>query len=83
MVVLSSGLRRRVFAYLDAAQGRGAFLVSGLFCGLDSDDIADEIARDWDSGDRDGKLLWSPGDSKPEVSDIAPHVTAWLIRDDD
>ena len=79
---MGSGLRRRVFAYLDAAQERGVFRVSGLFCGLDADDIADEIARDWDSGDRDGKLLWSPGDSKPEASDIAPHVAAWLITDD-
>ncbi|MDA9521955.1 hypothetical protein XI06_16985 [Bradyrhizobium sp. CCBAU 11434] len=73
-----SSIRRRVFSFLDAARDRGAFLVSGLFCGLDAEDIADEIARDWDAGDRDGKLLWSPGDSKPEVSDIAPHVAAWL-----
>jgi hypothetical protein len=80
---MSSGLRRRVFGYLDAAQDRGAFRVSGLFCGLDADDIADEIARDWDAGDRDGKLLWSPGCSKPDVSDIAPHVAAWLATEMD
>ncbi|WP_316172392.1 hypothetical protein [Bradyrhizobium sp. SZCCHNRI2049] len=77
---MSSGLRRRVFAYLDAAQERGAFRISGLFCGLDADDIADEIARDWDAGDR-GKLSWSLGDSKPDVSDIAPHVAAWLATE--
>lgn len=75
-----TAIRKRVFGYLDAARERGAFLVSGIFCGLDADDIADEIARDWDAGDRDGKMLWRPGESKPEVSDIAPHVEAWLIR---
>jgi hypothetical protein len=77
---MRSGLRRRVSAYLDAAQEHGAFRVSGLFCGLDADDLADEIARDWDAGDR-GKLSWSPGDSKPDVSDIAPHVAAWLATE--
>lgn len=71
-------IRNRVFGYLDAARERGAFLVSGVFCGLDADDIADEIARDWDAGDRDGKLLWRPGESKPEASDIAPHVSDFL-----
>ncbi|WP_439399110.1 hypothetical protein ACRQ5Q_17050 [Bradyrhizobium sp. PMVTL-01] len=76
-----TSIRRRVFSYLDAARERGAFLVSGIFCGLDADDIADEIARDWDAGDRDGKLLWRPGESKPEASDITPHVEAWLIGD--
>ncbi|WP_027517899.1 hypothetical protein [Bradyrhizobium sp. WSM1417] len=77
-----SSIRKRVFGYLCAARERGAFLVSGIFCGLDAEDIADEIARDWDSGDRDGKLLWSPGDSKPEASDIAAHVEAWLDQED-
>jgi hypothetical protein len=75
---VSDRVRKRVFDYLDAALDRGAFLTSGLFCGLDADDIADEIARDWDAGDRDGKMLWLPGDSKHEASDIAPHVAAWL-----
>lgn len=77
---MSASVRKRVFAYLDAARDRGAFLVSGIFCGLDADDIADEIARDWDAGDRDGKLLRRPGDSKAEVADIAPHVETWLGR---
>ncbi|MCK1676663.1 MULTISPECIES: hypothetical protein [unclassified Bradyrhizobium] len=75
-----TAIRKRVFYYLEAAREQGAFLVSGIFCGLDADDIADEIARDWDAGDRDGKMLWRPGESKPEASDIAPHVEAWLIR---
>lgn len=75
---MSGSVRKRVFGYLDAARDRGAFVVSGLFCGLDADDLADEIARDWDAGDRDGKMLWQPGDSKHEASDIAPHVAAWL-----
>ncbi|MCK1503143.1 hypothetical protein [Bradyrhizobium sp. 188] len=73
-----TAIRKRVFGYLDAARERGAFLVSGIFYSLDAHDIADEIARDWDAGDRDGKLLWAPGDSKLEASDIAPHVEAWL-----
>jgi hypothetical protein len=77
-----SNLRRRVFDYLDAARDRaGAFGVSGLFFGLDAEDIADEIARDWDAGDRDGKMLWTPGHSEPEASDITPHVAAWLARE--
>lgn len=75
-----TSVRKRVFRYLDAARERGAFLVSGIFCGLDADDIADEIARDWDAGDRDGKLLWAPGDSKMERADIAPHVATWLAK---
>lgn|GEM_PF-4922099 len=75
-------IRKRVFGYLDAARERGAFAVSGIFCGLDADDIADEIARDWDAGDRDGKLLWRPGESKSEASDIAPHVADFLKRVD-
>ena len=75
-----SSIRKRVFRYLDAAREQGAFLVSGIFCGLDADDVADEIARDWDAGDRDGKLLWSPGDSKAEAADIAPHVEVWLAK---
>ncbi|ULK98829.1 hypothetical protein [Bradyrhizobium sp. I71] len=74
---MTTSIRKRVFGYLDAARGQGAFLVSGIFCG-DADDIADEIARDWDAGDR-GKLQWSPGESAPEVSDIVPHVEAWLL----
>lgn len=74
-------MRQRVFAYLDAARERGAFRICGLFCGLDADDIADEIARDWDAGDRDGRMLWEPGTSEPEASDIAPHVAAWLSRE--
>lgn len=78
---MSSSIRKRVFGYLDTAREQGAFLISGIFCGLDADDIADEIARDWDAGDRDGKLLWRPGESKPEASDIAPHVEAWLTKD--
>lgn len=73
-----TSIRKRVFNYLEAARDRGAFLVSGIFCDLDADDIADEIARDWDAGDRDGKLLWRPGESKPEASDIAPHVADFL-----
>lgn len=73
-----NSIRKRVFGYLEAARERGAFLVSGIFCGLDADDVADEIARDWDAGDRDGKLLWRPGESKPEASDLAPFVQAWL-----
>lgn len=77
---VTASVRKRVFGYLDAARERGAFLVSGIFCGLDADDIADEIARDWDAGDR-GKLSWDPGGSKPEASDIAPHVAAWLAED--
>lgn len=76
---MSGSIRKRVFGYLDAARERGAFQVCGLFCGLDADDIADEIARDWDAGDRDGKILWRPGDSKPEAQDIAPHVASWLV----
>lgn len=75
---MSDSVRKRVFSYLDAARECGAFLVSGMFCGLDAEDIADEIARDWDAGDRDGKMLWRPGDSKPEAADIAPHAAAWL-----
>ncbi|MCK1536903.1 MULTISPECIES: hypothetical protein [unclassified Bradyrhizobium] len=75
-----TAIRKRVFGYLDAAREQGAFLVSGIFCGLDADDIADEIARDWDADDR-GKLSWSPGDSKSEASDIAPHVEAWLVEE--
>jgi hypothetical protein len=71
---VSDRVRKRVFDYLDAALDRGAFLTSGLFCGLDADDIADEIARDWDAGDGEGKMLWQPG----EASDIAPHVATWL-----
>lgn len=71
-------IRKRVFDYLDTARKQGAFLVSGIFCGVDASDIADEIARDWDAGDR-GKLSWRPGDSSVEASDIAPHVEAWLI----
>jgi len=76
---VTSSVRKRVFGYLDAACEQGAFLVSGIFCGVDADDIADEIARDWDAGDR-GKLLWCPGESKPDVSDIAPHVEAWMMN---
>ena len=74
-------IRKRVFGYLDAARERGAFLVSGIFFGLDADDVADEIARDWDAGDRDGKLLWRPGESGPEAAHIASHVAAWLAED--
>jgi hypothetical protein len=74
---VTPSIRKRVFGYLDAAREQGAFRVSGLFCGVDADDIADEIARDWDAGDR-GKLSWSPGESAPEASDIVPHVEAWL-----
>jgi hypothetical protein len=74
-----SSIRKRVFGYLDAARSQGAFLVSGIFCGVDAEDIADEIARDWDAGDR-GKLSWCPGESKPEASDISPHVEAWLAE---
>ena len=77
-----TSIRKRVFRYLDAARERGAFVVSGIFCSLDADDIADEIARDWDAGDRDGKMLWQPGHSKPEVVDIAPHVADFLKRVD-
>mgnify|MGYP000905420861 CR=1 FL=1 len=76
---MSSSIRKRVFNYLDAARERGAFLVSGLFCGLDAADIADEIARDWDAGDRDGKMLWRPSDSKPEAPDLVPHIESWLV----
>ncbi|WP_158669491.1 hypothetical protein [Bradyrhizobium guangdongense] len=76
---MTTSIRKRVFGYLDAARERGAFLVSGIFCGLDADDIADEIARDWDAGDR-GKLSWCPGESKPEASDITPHVESWLCE---
>jgi len=43
---------------------------------VDANDIADEIARDWDAGDR-GKLSWVAGESKPEASEIAPHIEAW------
>jgi hypothetical protein len=43
---VTTSIRKRVFGYLDAARGQGAFLVSGIFCGVDADDIADEIARD-------------------------------------
>lgn len=74
------GVRGRVFNYLDAARVSGAFRVSGVFYGLDADDIADEIARAWDAGDRDGKLLWRPGHSRPEAADIAPHVAVWMAE---
>jgi len=74
---MTTSIRKRVFDYLDAARVQGAFLVSGVFCGVDADDIADEIARDWDAGAR-GKLSWCPGESKPEAADITPHVEAWL-----
>lgn len=75
---MSHSIRKRVFGYLDAARNCGAFLVSGIFCGIDADDIADEIARDWDDSGKRGMLEWHIGDSKPEASDIAPHVEAWL-----
>lgn len=76
---VTTTIRKRVFEYLNTARAQGAFFVSGIFFGVDADDIADEIATDWDAGDR-GKLLWCPGESKPEPSDITPHVEAWLAE---
>jgi hypothetical protein len=61
-----SSIRKRVFGYLDAARERGAFLVSGIFCGLDADYIADEIARET-ATNRDGLPRWQRLVSGPQI----------------
>jgi hypothetical protein len=76
---MAEAIRHRVRRWLDAAYCRGAFERDGSLCGLSADAIADEIAREWDAGDR-GKLSWDPGSSNVEAVDIEPLVQQWLDR---